>query len=584
MFEKKYLTVIPYCALFIIILFAPAARAQDASFSWIPNTETTLAGYKIHYGTAQGTYTEVTDVGNPPIGDDNRIHGSVFNLTEGTTYYFVCTAYDDQGNESEYSQEIEWTATGQTTDTPPVAENGSISTNENQAVTGTLTASSDADLPITYQIQQNVSHGTLDLTPTSGAFTYTPTTNFSGADSFTFTASDDNGTSDPATVTITVSTVNHPPQATGTSIDVDGNAGYSGQLQGSDPDGDQITFSRVSAPTKGNVTIDDSGNFTYTSNNNQTGTDSFTFKVNDGKLDSNPATVSINITAVNHPPTVTNGTFATSKNNPVSGLLRATDPDNDTLSYNIVSNGSLGTASITNAQTGAFTYTPNTDATGTDSFTFKANDGTLSSGAGTISITIAQNNQIPVAHASSFSGTTGSVISGHLDGSDPDGDPLTFSLVKDPNKGTLTLDPSGQFSYTPDQNTIGIDTFTFKVNDGTDDSASAQVTITINDSQNSVQFRWTPNQEQIDGYRLYYKIDDTGGPEYNGTGINEGDSPVNVGNVTQFKLTGLQENKRYYFTITAYKGDEESTYSKEIVLWTGKTPPAPTIMNIIEVK
>ncbi len=584
MFEKKYLTVIPYCVLFIIILFAPAASAQDASFSWIPNTETTLAGYKIHYGTAQGTYTEVTDVGNPPIGDDNRIHGSVSNLTEGTTYYFVCTAYDDQGNESEYSQEIEWTATGQTTGTPPVADNGNISTNENQAVTGTLTASSDADLPITYQIQQNVSHGALDLTPTSGAFTYTPATDFSGTDSFTFTAHDDNGTSDPATVTITISPVNHPPQANNLSIDVDGDKTYSGQLQGSDPDGDTLTFSRVSAPTKGNVIIDASGNFTYTPNGNQTGTDSFTFKVSDGELDSNPATVSIAVTAVNHPPTVTDGALATSENSPVSGQLQANDPDNDTLTYTIVSNGALGTAAITNAQTGAFTYTPNPNATGTDSFTFKATDGTLSSNAGTISITIAKNNQAPVAHASSFSGTTGSVISGHLDGSDPDGDPLTYFLVDAPSNGTLTLEPSGAFSYTPNQNTTGTDTFTFKVNDGTDDSASAQVTITIHDSQNSVQFRWTPNQEQIDGYKLYYKIDDTGGPEYNGTGINEGDSPINVGNVTQFKLTGLQENKRYYFTITAYRGDDESAYSKEIVLWTGKTPAAPTIMNIIEVQ
>lgn len=584
MFEKKDLTFIPYCILFIVILFAPAARAQDVSFSWIPNTDTTLAGYNIHYGTAHGAYTKVTDVGNPAIGDDNKVHGSVLNLTAGTTYYFACTAYDDQGKESEYSQEIEWTATGQSTGNPPTANNGSISTNENETVTGTLSASSDAGLPITYQIQQNVNHGSLDLTPTNGVFTYIPTADFSGADSFTFTAHDDNGTSDPATVTITVSAVNSPPQANSLSIDVDGDTTYSGQLHASDPDGDNLTFSRVSAPTKGSVSVNSSGSFTYTPNNNQTGTDSFTFKVNDGELNSEPATVTIAITAVNHPPTVTDGALETSKNNPVSGQLQANDPDNDTLIYTIVSNGSLGTASITNAQTGAFTYTPNSNTTGTDSFTFKATDDTLSSNNGTIFVVIAQNNQTPVAHTSSFSGTTDTVISGHLNGSDPDGDPLTYSLVDAPANGTLTLEPSGEFTYTPNQNTTGTDTFTFKVNDGTEDSASAQVSITINDSENSVQFRWTPNQEQIDGYKLYYKIDDEGGPEYNGTGINEGDSPVDVGNVTQFTLTGLQENKRYYFTITAYNGDEESTYSKEIVLWTGKTPAAPTIMNIIEVK
>ena len=140
MFLKKYLTLIPSFILFIIILFVSAAEASDVSFSWTPNTESNLDGYKIHYGTEQGTYTEVTDVGNPTIGDDNKVHGNVDNLTEGTTYYFVCTAYDDQGNESAYSQEIEWTATGQSTANPPVADNGNISTNENESVTGTLTA------------------------------------------------------------------------------------------------------------------------------------------------------------------------------------------------------------------------------------------------------------------------------------------------------------------------------------------------------------------------------------------------------------------------------------------------------------
>ena len=574
----------PYCVLFFVVLFATAAGAQDVSFSWIPNTETTLAGYKIHYGTAHGTYTMVTDVGNPAIGGDNRVHGSVLNLTAGTTYYFVCTAYDDQGNESEYSQEIEWTATEQSTGNPPVADNGTVSTKENTTVTGTVTASNDSGLSITYQVQQNVGHGNLDLTADTGNFSYTPASNFSGTDTFTFTAHDDNGTSAPATVTITVTAVNQPPQADNLSIDVDGDAAFSGQLQGSDPDGAPLTFSRVSAPSKGSVTINNSGSFTYTPNSNQDGTDSFTFKVNDGQLDSNPATVSISITAVNHPPTVTDGTFATSKNVPVSGQLQANDPDNDTLTYTIVGNGSLGTATITNAQTGAFTYTPNSNATGTDSFTFRVNDGTVNSGNGTISVTITQNNQPPTAHTSSFSGTVNTAINGHLTGSDPDGDSLSFIVVSQPEKGSLNLDPSGAFTYTPDQNTTGSDTFTFKVNDGTEDSASAQVSLTINDSQNSVHFRWTPNPEQIDGYRLYYKISDKGGPEYNGTGINEGDSPVDVGNVTQFTLTGLQDNKRYYFTITAYKGDEESEYAKEIVLWTGKTPAAPTIMNIIEVK
>ena len=556
-----------------------------AHFAWTPNTESSLNGYKIHYGTASGSYTKIVDIGNPTPGDDNKIYGDVEHLTEGTTYYFACTAYDAQGNESGYSQEIEWTATGQSTANPPIADNGSVSTNENTTVTGTVTASNDSGLSITYQVQQYVSHGSLELATGTGAFSYTPATNFSGTDSFTFTAHDDNGTSDPATVTITVTAVNSPPQANGASINVAGNETFSGQLHGSDPEGDTLTFSRVSTPSKGSVTVNSSGSFTYTPNSNQDGTDSFTFKVNDGQLDSSPATVSIAITAGNHQPTVTGGSIATSKNTSVSGQLHANDPDNDTLTYTIVNNGSLGTASITNTHTGAFVYTPNQNVLGTDSFTFRVNDGTVDSGNGTISVAITKNNQPPRAYLSSFSGTVNTILNGQLTGSDPDGDPLTFILVSQPEKGSLALDPSGTFTYTPDQNAAsGSDSFTFKVNDGTTDSTPAIATINLSDTEKSVQFQWAANKEQVDGYKLYYKTGTKGGPEYNGTGANEGDSPIDVGNTTSFNLSGLQADKRYYFAITAYKGNEESTYSKEIVLWTGDTPAAPVIINIIDVK
>jgi len=89
-------------------LTAPSDIAAD--FSWIPNEETDLAGYKIHYGTASGDYTETIDVGKPePV--DGRIQAQVSGLIEGTTYYFVATAYDSAGVESDYSEEVVWTAT-----------------------------------------------------------------------------------------------------------------------------------------------------------------------------------------------------------------------------------------------------------------------------------------------------------------------------------------------------------------------------------------------------------------------------------------------------------------------------------------
>ena len=89
--------------------------------------------------------------------------------------------------------------------------------------------------------------------------------------------------------------------------------------------------------------------------------------------------------------------FRTTKNIAVTGYLSAADPDNDPLTYTIVNNGSLGSAVITSPSSGAFRYTPSPGAAGSDSFTFKANDGTGDSNQATVSVFIEALNQPPAA-------------------------------------------------------------------------------------------------------------------------------------------------------------------------------------------
>ena len=90
--------------------------------------------------------------------------------------------------------------------------------------------------------------------------------------------------------------------------------------------------------------------------------------------------------AVNHPPIAQEQTVSTDQNTPVDVTLLATDADNDLLTYSIVSYPSHGTLDITGIP--KVTYTPDPDYTGTDSFTFKANDGEADSNAATVSITV----------------------------------------------------------------------------------------------------------------------------------------------------------------------------------------------------
>ena len=240
----------------------------------------------------------------------------------------------------------------------------------------------------------------------------------------------------------------------------------SGTLVASDVDGDALTYAIVANGTKGTATITNvaTGAFTYTPNPNANGTDTITFKASDGTVDSNTATIAITITAVNDAPVAADGSLTTLEDTPASGTLVASDVDGDALTYAIVGNGTKGSAVITNAATGAFTYTPNPNANGTDTITFKANDGTVDSNTATVSITITAVNDAPVAADGTLTTLEDTPASGTLVASDVDGDALTYAIVANGTKGTaaITNAATGAFTYTPNPNANGTDTITFK--------------------------------------------------------------------------------------------------------------------------
>jgi VCBS repeat-containing protein len=368
-------------------LATPPATDITATFSWLPNQEEDLAGYKIHYGTASGNYTQTVDVGNPALVDD-RVPGQVNNLTEGTTYYFVATACNTSGIESDYSTEVVWTATAPSTGgSPPVASDLAINTAEDQPVSGTVSATNDTGLPITYEVQQDVSNGSLFLETGSGSFSYTPHANFAGSDNFTFIARDSNGDSNIASVAITVTAVNAPPTADNVTISGNEDASVNGQLQAQDPDGDSLTYTAVANPDNGTLSLSSTGAYTYTPTADFSGTDSFTYRVSDGQATSATTTASITVHPVNDAPVALDGTLDAVLGQTTAGTLQATDKENDALTYTIVSDPQQ-LVTITNAATGSYTFTPAEDTASPYSFTFSASDGTAASNSATVTVTL----------------------------------------------------------------------------------------------------------------------------------------------------------------------------------------------------
>jgi VCBS repeat-containing protein len=256
-----------------------------------------------------------------------------------------------------------------------------------------------------------------------------------------------------------------------------------------DPEGDLLTAVLVSGPQHGTLTFRGDGTFTYTPNPNFSGTDTFTYRANDGEVTGNVATVTITVNPVNAAPVATNDAYSVSENHqltvaPAGVLANDSDPDGDPLTAVLVSGPSHGTLAL-NAD-GSFTYTPAPNFNGTDTFTYKANDGQLNSNVATVTITVTPVNDAPVAANDSYNVSENNTLNLAAPGvlandTDADGDPLTAILVSGPAHGTLALNADGSFNYTPAAGYSGADSFTYKANDGLLDSNVATVSLTVSD-------------------------------------------------------------------------------------------------------
>lgn len=396
----------------------------------------------------------------------------------------------------------------------PLTVDGSLTITEDTPQSDLLTATDVDSTPMTYSIVTNGSHGTVVITdPATGAYTYSPMSDYYGPDSFIFKANDGLLDSNIATVSITVTAVNDAPLAVDGIVVAVEDVPQSGTLIATDVDSAPLTFSIVTSPAHGTVTIIDAatGAYTFAPAADYSGPDSFTFKANDGTLDSNTVTVSITITSVNDAPVAVDGSLAVTEDMAQSGTLVATDVDSASLSYSLVTNPSHGTVTIIDPATGAYTYTPAADYNGPDSFSFKANDGTLDSNVASVSITVAAVNDAPAAAADNYSLNAGTTLNVAAPGVlindlDIDGDALSPVLVQGPTHGLVNLNADGSFSYTPDTNFVGTDSFTYQATDATLSSPITQVTLVVN-----AVVPTTPQFVVVDDKRdVFFNYADTG--------------------------------------------------------------------------
>ncbi|MFD0712992.1 Ig-like domain-containing protein [Paenibacillus sp. GCM10027626] len=464
-------------------------------------------------------YTETTPkntpvsggvVGTDPDGDpltyekgSDPEHGSVTVNPDGTWTYepdpdyvgtdsFTVTVSDGKGGTATSTVTLTVTDPGPGNQSPTVP-NYTETTPKNTPVSGGVVGTDPDGDPLTYEKGSDPEHGSVTVNP-DGTWTYEPDPDFVGTDSFTVTVSDGKGGTATSTVTLTVTDPgpgNQSPTVPNYTETTPKNTPVSGGVVGTDPDGDTLTYAKGSDPQHGSVTVNPDGTWTYEPDPDYVGTDSFTVTVSDGKGGTATSTVTLTVTDPgpgNQSPTVPNYTETTPKNTPVSGGVVGTDPDGDTLTYEKGSDPEHG--SVTVNPDGTWTYEPDPDYVGTDSFTVTVSDGKGGTATSTVTIGITDPgvpNQPPTVPDYSETTPKNTSVTGSVYGTDPDGDSLTYAKGSDPQHGSITVNPDGTWTYEPDPDFVGTDSFTVTVSDGKGGTATSTVTINVTDPG-------TPNQ------------------------------------------------------------------------------------------
>jgi VCBS repeat-containing protein len=383
--------------------------------------------------------------------------------------------------------------------TAPMAASDNYSVNEdtplNVAAPGILNNDADPDMdPMTAMLVSGPSHAASFTLNSDGSFSYTPSAEFSGADSFAYKANDGLLDSNMATVTITVNAVNDAPVITSmapTAATEDVALSYDAKRD--DVDGPQTVWS-LDTPTHtcGGTINASSGTFSFTpAGPVPPASCVMSIRVSDGGSPEQSAvqTATIQIAAVNDAPVI-DSTAPTTATEDILYTYNATrnDPDGPQAIWSLNTPTHTCGGSI-NAASGLFTFTPLgpvPPATCVLSIRVRDAGSPEQSAVQTTTIAVTAVNDAPTATGDSYSVNEDTPLNPAAPGvlgndSDPEGTALTAVLVAGPaHAASFTLNANGSFSYTPAANYNGPDSFTYRATDGDLNSLVVTVTITVN--------------------------------------------------------------------------------------------------------
>jgi len=355
----------------------------------------------------------------------------------------------------------------------PEAFDQSLTTPEEVPLEITLEAADPEGDPLTYIIVDEPANGTLEYEAGElPVLTYVPDEDYYGMDSFTFKATDGVVDSNIATVSIEVTSVNYPPQATDDYYEADENTELvvpaPGVLENDTDDDplDTLIADLLDEPEHGLVVLNKDGSFSYTPDEDFLGEDSFTYNLlglPPEILGDYVDTAMVYIT-VNTKPIADDQNLETDEDTPLDITLTADFITPGPEVWTIVTQPEHGSLSGTAPD---LVYTPDLDWYGTDSFTFQVNDGMYDSNIATITIEVIPVNDGPQAVDDYYETDMNVQLVVEAPGvleNDSDVDPtdqFNVDVKTEPVHGDLVLNADGSFKYTPDTNFFGVDSFEY---------------------------------------------------------------------------------------------------------------------------
>ena len=418
---------------------------------------------------------------------------------ESTGDSIVFTLADALGNINDNSgsnHSFAITVTAQN-DAPQTTVDTATINEDNAVMVNVLANDADSDDTInaaSVTVVSAATDGATSVNTATGVITYTPNANFNGSDSFSYTVQDATGATSAITpVTITVNTVNDAPVALSDVVSTNINTAVTLNVVANDTDVDSgdapdaSSLAIVSAATSGSAVIV-TGEVKYTPNSGFTGSDSYTYTVDDSYgLVSNVATVTITVIDPNVVPVASNDSTTTNEDTAIAVDVLANDSDGDgslvASSVTVATAPGNGTTEVSTT-TGAITYTPSANFNGSDSFTYTVEDDLgATSAAATVTVTVASVNDAPVAQDDTVSLLEDATLMINVLGNDSDIDgslaPASVMLVSDPASGVVAVDPAnGSVTYTPLDDFAGNDSFSYQVNDS-DGASSNTATVSL---------------------------------------------------------------------------------------------------------